>query len=93
MLANQFFFFQVIFKILGKPINRCGIQGSGIQNKAHPEGFVGTAIAHSSFGKAELFYIYVLAKTSPYFSSYSSFLWNVVTLLNPSCEVEHREIK
>lgn len=92
MLANLFFL-QVIFKILGKTINRCGIQGSGIENKAHPEGFAGTGIVQSSFGKAELFYIYVLAKTSPYFPSYSSFLWNVATLLNPSCKVKLTERK
>lgn len=69
------------------------MQGSGIQNKAHPEGFVGTAISNSSLGKAELSYIYVLAKPSQYFPSYSSFLWNVATLLNPSCKVKLTEIK
>lgn len=69
------------------------MQGSGIQNKAHPEGFAGTAITHSSLGKAELCYIYVLAKPSPYFPLYSSFLWNVATLLNLSCKAKLTEIK
>lgn len=78
---------------MANPKKWCGIQGSGIHSKAHPEDFAGTAITHGSFGKAEPFYIYVLAKTSPYFPSYSSFLWNVAALLNPSCKVELSEIK